>query len=56
MVMKVMPVFESPEVGDVRTGVAMLVFPVVQEGKIIVAGVEPEEHEGGDPGGKHKSE
>lgn len=54
MVMKVMPLCESLEGADAFEGVAMLVFPVVQEGEVVVASVEPEQYEGGDSGGEHE--
>ncbi len=56
MVMDVMQSLETSQVRDAREAVAAMVLPVVHEGKIVVAGIQPEDEQGGEPGRKHKTE
>jgi len=56
MVMEVMESLETSQVGDARELCAAMVLPVVQEGEIVVAGIQPEDQKGGDPGRKYEPE
>ena len=56
MVMEVMEPLESSPVGEAREVVAAMVLHVVQQGEIVVAGIQPEDQKGGDPGRKHEPE
>jgi hypothetical protein len=56
MVMDVMASLETSPIGDARQVGATMVLPVVHEGEIVVAGIQSEDHQGGEPGRKHKSE
>jgi hypothetical protein len=41
MVMEMMELLESPPIGDVRKVGTAMVLPVVQEGEMVVAGIQP---------------
>ena len=56
MVMEVMESLKTSQVGDAREFVAAMVLPVVHEGEIVVAGIQPEDQKSGDPGRKHEPE
>jgi len=56
MVMEVMESLESSPVGDAHDALAAMVLLVVHEGEIVVAGIEPEDQKGGEPGRKHEPE
>ena len=51
-----MELLEASQVGDAREALAAMVLPVVHEGEIVVAGIEPEDQKGGEPGRQHESE
>jgi hypothetical protein len=50
MVMEMMELLESPPIGDVRKVGTAMVLPVVQEGEMVVAGIQPEDQQRGDAG------
>ena len=54
--MEVMESLESSQVGGAREVFAAMVLPVVHEGEIVVAGIQPEDQKSGDPGRKHEPE
>ncbi len=56
MVMEVMEPLESSQVGDAREVFAAMVLPVVHEGEIVIAGIQPEDQKTGNPGRKHEPE
>ena len=51
-----MEALETSQVGDARKVVAAMVLPVVHEGEIVVAGIQPEDQKGGEPGWKQEPE
>jgi hypothetical protein len=53
MVMEVMESLEPSQVGEAREVIAAMVLPVVREGEIVVAGIQPEDQKSGDPSRKH---
>ena len=56
MVMEVMESLESSPVSDAREIFAAMMLPVVQQGEIVVSGIKPEDHKGGDTGRNHEPE
>ena len=52
--MEVMESLESSQVGDAREVVAAMVLPVVHEGEIVVAGIQPDDQKSGNPGRKQE--
>ncbi len=56
MVMEVMEALETLPVRDAREVVAAMVLAVVHEGEVVVAGIQPEDQKGGEPGRKHEPE
>ena len=56
MVMEVMESLESSQGDEAREVMAAMVLPVVHEGEIVVAGIQPEDQKSGDPGRQHEPE
>ena len=48
--MEMMESLESSPVGSARDVLGAMVLPVVHEGEIVVAGIQPEDQKGGEPG------